>query len=398
MTQTRLGFYEFFSGGGMARLGLGARWQALFANDSCHKKAQAYRANFPPARELVVKDIRAVTCEELPGEPTLAWASFPCQDLSLAGDRRGLNGHRSSTFWPFWDLMEGLSRKGKPVPIIVLENVVGAITSNSGTDFEAILSAMVESGYQVGPLVVNSSWFVPQSRPRLFVVGCHNGIEIEPTLQRSSPCMTWHPTTLRIAHERLPAHVVNGWVWWRLPIPRRRVKRLSEIIEDSPKGVEWHSKAETRKILSLMSPQNIEKVRQVQLLPNRVVGTVYKRTRKDANGISRQRAEVRFDEMSGCLRTPVGGSSRQIIMIVEGDHIRTRLLSPREAATLMGVPRSYKLPPNYNEAYHLMGDGLVVPVVSWLEEHLIHPLATGELSPQERGLGVRQDYSLSLIA
>jgi DNA (cytosine-5)-methyltransferase 1 len=62
-------------------------------------------------------------------------------------------------------------------------------------------------------------------------------------------------------------------------------------------------------------------------------------------------------------------------MLIEGDRIRSRLLSTREAARLMGLPESYQLPAHYNEAYHLLGDGLVVPVVSWLEQHLLTPLA-----------------------
>jgi DNA (cytosine-5)-methyltransferase 1 len=56
-----------------------------------------------------------------------------------------------------------------------------------------------------------------------------------------------------------------------------------------------------------------------------------------------QRAEVRFDDISGCLRTPAGGSSRQTVLIVEGKQVRSRLLSPREAARLMGVPDDYPL-------------------------------------------------------
>jgi DNA (cytosine-5)-methyltransferase 1 len=64
-------------------------------------------------------------------------------------------------------------------------------------------------------------------------------------------------------------------------------------------------------------------------------------------------------------------------MIVEGSNIRTRLLAPREAARLMGLPDSYKLPANYNDAYHLAGDGVVVPVVRFLAAHLLEPLLAG---------------------
>ena len=89
-----------------------------------------------------------------------------------------------------------------------------------------------------------------------------------------------------------------------------------------------------------------------------------------------QRAEIRFDQVSGCLRTPVGGSSRQLIVVVDGPSVRSRLLSPREAARLMGVPDAYPLPKSYNDAYHVFGDGVAVPVVSWLSENLLAPLAT----------------------
>ena len=96
---------------------------------------------------------------------------------------------------------------------------------------------------------------------------------------------------------------------------------------------------------------------------------------EDVAGQRVQRAEVRFDDVAGCLRVPTGGSSRQTIMIVDGDKIRSRLLSAREAARLMGLPDTYKLPRQYNDAYALCGDGVVVPVVRYLAHFLdrTHP-------------------------
>src|SRR5262249_28652351 len=88
-----------------------------------------------------------------------------------------------------------------------------------------------------------------------------------------------------------------------------------------------------------------------------------------------QRAEVRFDGVSGCLRTPSGGSSRQTVVVVDKGRIRTRLLSPREAARLMGVDDTFWLPKRYNDAYKAMGDGVAVPVVRWLSQQLLVPIA-----------------------
>jgi DNA (cytosine-5)-methyltransferase 1 len=149
------------------------------------------------------------------------------------------------------------------------------------------------------------------------------------------------------------------------------------LIEDEPRGVVWHSAAETGHLLSLMSPLHRRKVDLAKRAGRPIFGAIYRRTRRDENGQSVQRAEIRFDGISGCLRTPVGGSSRQSILVVEGSQVRSRLLSPREAARLMGLPDSYKLPERYNEAYHLAGDGVVVPVVRFLAEELIEPLLGG---------------------
>ena len=149
---------------------------------------------------------------------------------------------------------------------------------------------------------------------------------------------------------------------------------LADLIEDAPSSVRWHSQAETDAILSMMSAGHLAKVQKVVCSGRRIVGAIYKRTRFDENGIKIQRAEVRFDDMAGCLRTPAGGSSRQLIMLVSGSSIKTRLISSRETARLMGLPDSYVLPENYNEAYHLTGDGVAVPVVRHLAEHLIEPL------------------------
>jgi DNA (cytosine-5)-methyltransferase 1 len=90
------------------------------------------------------------------------------------------------------------------------------------------------------------------------------------------------------------------------------------------------------------------------------------------------RAEARFDGLAGCLRTPGGGSSRQFLLRVQGRETSARLLSAREAARLMGLPEDYRLPRRYNEAYHLLGDGVVVPVVRFLADHLLRPLLAAQ--------------------
>jgi len=359
----------------MARLGLGSGWKCTFANDFCRKKATAYRAFFGPSPELKVADVSQITTKDLPGTPDLVWASFPCQDLSLAGNGAGLEGHRSGTFRPFWQLVSGMVGEGRAPRLVVLENVTGTLTSHSGSDFTSIVNAFTEHGYRVGAVIINAAHFLPQSRPRLFVVGLHAQKSIPRQLVSAVPSEPWHTRSLINAYQRLPERLLPNWIWWSLPRPSQVVPNLSDLIEHRPTGIEWNSESDTRKLLHLMTASHRKRVENALRVGGRHVGTIYKRTRPGKNGVMAQRAEVRFDGVSGCLRTPVGGSSRQTVIIVEKGHVRTRLLSPREAARLMGVPDSYPLPSGYNDGYHLFGDGVAVPVVSWLENHLLWPLA-----------------------
>ena len=174
-------YYEFFAGGGMARGGLGESWRCLFANDFDRKKAESYRANWG-GDELHVGDVRELSTARLPGRADLVWASFPCQDLSLAGAGAGLKGERSGTFWPFWDLMKALRQEGRAPALIVLENVCGALTSHGGKDFTKICEALAKERYRFGALVIDAALFVPQSRPRLFIIAAREDVAIPSSL------------------------------------------------------------------------------------------------------------------------------------------------------------------------------------------------------------------------
>ncbi|VVT28161.1 DNA cytosine methyltransferase [Marinobacter salarius] len=368
-------YYEFFAGGGMARAGLGDSWSCLFANDFDHKKAKSYAENWG-GNHLKVGDVRAVSTNDLPPGVDLAWASFPCQDLSLAGGGAGLKGDRSGTFWPFWQLMTDLGRENRQPNVIALENVCGTLTSHGGKDFTAICEAFQASGYRFGAVVMDAALFVPHSRPRLFVIGVHQSVDIGNGLTTKAPSDTWHTKSVRTAHKRLSTELQADWIWWNIPEPPARENRFADLIEDKPASVDWHSKAETLRLLSMMSKVNLDKVETAKKAGRRMVGTIYKRTRLDADGNKVQRAEVRFDDVAGCLRTPAGGSSRQLILVVDGKEVNSRLISTRETARLMGLPDDYALPEKYNEAYHLTGDGVVVPVVRHLAQHILEPLVT----------------------
>jgi len=355
----------------MVRQGLGPGWQCAFANDYNIKKVATYRKNWG-ASEMVPGDIRKVEASSLP-TADLAWASFPCQDFSLAGAGAGLKGERSGTFYPFWKLITNLKQLGRAPRVVVLENVSGTLTSHGGKDFVAICRALSDGGYRTGALVVDAALFVPQSRPRLFLFAVSESVDVPESLTLDDPASPFHIRSVKRAHAALPPDLAKSWIWWSLPKPCARAEDFIDIIEEHPDSVRWHSPKETAQLLAMMSPINRAKVDETMKAGRRMVGGIYKRTRRE-KGRKVQRAEVRFDNLSGCLRTPAGGSSRQLIIMTDGENIRSRLISSRETARLMGLPDSYELPDAYNEAYHLTGDGVVVPVVRHLAKHLIEPL------------------------
>jgi DNA (cytosine-5)-methyltransferase 1 len=367
-------FYEFFAGGGMARAGLGKGWTCLFANDFDAKKGETYRRNYPEGNVLRVGDVRTIKAIDLPGHADLIWGSFPCQDLSLAGGGAGLKGERSGTFYPFWDIVKGVVAEGRGPKLIALENVLGTLTSHNGRDFEAICKTFADVGYRYGALVIDAALFVPQSRPRLFIVGVRADVEIDRALLSQEPIAPFHTAALQRAFGRVSKPAQRKMIWWNVPAPARRNTTFAELIEENPTSVNWHSDAERDLLIEKMSPVNKAKLEAAKQAGRRMVGCVYKRTRMDGRGLKVQRAEVRFDDVAGCLRTPAGGSSRQVIIVVDGKKVRSRLVSALETARLMGLDENYKLPKKYNEAYHLTGDGVAVHVVRHLAEQLFEPL------------------------
>ena len=350
----------------MVRLALEEDWSCTWANDNDPRKQEVYEARFG-RDEFVLADVAEVHADSLPPNADMAWASFPCQDLSVAGNKRGLNAERSGTFWSFWSLMRDLMSTRSRPRIIVIENVAGLLR---GQDFTKLAEALVALGMQFGPLVIDAKLFLPQSRPRVFVIAVDTELDCSEFLEPEDLAhRIWFTKGVYSAFQQLSPHAKDLWRWWRLPIPSTAVVAVEELIEDDLADDRWNSSEETQRLLAMMTERNLNKVRHA-VEQGFSVGFLYKRVR-----VGVQRAEVRFDGIAGCLRTPQGGSSRQTVLIVSDGEVRSRLLSPREAARLMGVPDSFWLPDRYNDAYRAMGDGVAVPAVRWLSDNLLVPLA-----------------------
>jgi DNA (cytosine-5)-methyltransferase 1 len=237
-------FYEFFAGGGMARAGLEPDWQCVFANDVDPQKRASYIENWG-SRDFRLADIHDLTINDLPpGQADLAWASFPCQDLSLAGNGHGLDGERSGAFWGFHDVMYALKLRKRTPALLVLENVGGAVTSKDGRDFEMLCRALKSLGYFYGALMLDAVHFVPQSRPRLFIVALRSDLDqFANGFTDDSPSLLWATDALKRSFMRLRPDLRRSWRWWRLPAPPIRNIGLADLIIDNQPCEGQRSKA-----------------------------------------------------------------------------------------------------------------------------------------------------------
>lgn len=365
-------FLEFFAGIGLVRMALErSGWELAYANDIDPAKQQMYQGHFGDAdTHFDLTDIHDVSGRQLP-DAFLATASFPCTDLSLAGKGRGLRGRQSSAFFGLTDILREMGER-RP-PLVLLENVMAFLTSHGGRDFETAVRTLNELGYCVDVFAVDAKSFVPQSRPRLFVVGSAvNHAEPQGPLGQ--------PWSERLRPKNVAKFIDNHphlqWSLRPLPEPPLQAnKRLDDVLEDLPADApEWWSEERAQYLYNQMSDRHRKVVDTWLDLEQWSYGTVFRRVRKQSDGSKRSMGELRWDGIAGCLRTPKGGSGRQIVVKAGHHKFSARLLTPRECARLMGAD-DYRITVSLNQALFGFGDAVCVPVVEWIAENYLNPLA-----------------------
>lgn len=360
-------FAEFFAGIGLMRAGLERKgWRVLFANDIDAQKCEMYRDHFPDAdNHLVCGDIHHLKAELIPFV-TLTTASFPCNDLSLAGARKGIYGKESSAFWGFIAALENM--KNRRPPIVLLENVTGFLSSHKGNDFRQALIALNKLGYTVDAFILDAAMFVPQSRQRLFVIGilesCIPSNEVREQLNFYESLVRPPALADFILH-----NTGINWNIRTLPVPPTRKLSLTDILDDPDEtSAEWWSVDRAEYLLNQMSPRHREMAERMIRGKRYSFGTVFRRIRHN-----KSMAELRTDGVAGCLRTPRGGSGRQILFKAGKGKYFARLLNPRECARLMGAD-DFIIKAPLNQALFGFGDAVCVPVIEWIAEYYLNPV------------------------
>jgi len=364
---------EFFAGIGLMRIGLeNAGWRVTLANDIDDDKWQMYNDHFGDTGEFIVQDIHKLKSSQIP-TVGLATASFPCNDLSLAGARHGLAGAQSSAFWGFVDILKAMKRERRLPPLVLLENVTGFLNSHDGRDFEDALLALNDLGYAIDAFIIDAARFVPQSRQRLFVIGVKTR---EAYVINETPGFYESAVRPQALASFILMHPDITWCVRQLPPLPECSKRLADILEDLPLNHQmWWSRERCDYMLNQMSPKH--RAQAEAMIRSRTVcyGTVFRRVR---NGKSM--AELRTDGIAGCLRTPRGGSGRQILLVAGKGRFAVRLLTARECARLMGAD-GFKVKVALNQALFGFGDAVCVPVIEWIAKNYLNRVWHDEFEP-----------------
>jgi len=358
---------EFFAGIGLVRSALEqAGISVVFANDIEPAKARLYAANFD-ASDFVLDDVRTVRGGDIP-DVEIATASFPCTDVSLAGNRLGLSGDQSGMLWEFARVIEEMG--GRKPPLILLENVIGFATSHGGADLANAIQRMNALGYHCDIVVLDAAWFVAQSRPRMFIIGSRF-----PSSWQSD----WSTTRLRPAwigdfvsrHPDLDMHAMP----LTAPAPKRQT--LAGYVEKLPRtDARWWDPARLARFIQSLSPIHTTRLAELSGGSRVSWATAYRRTR---NGTAVW--EIRADAISGCLRTARGGSSKQAVVEAGRGTVRVRWMTAREYARLQGAPDFQLGTASENAAMFGLGDAVCVPAVAWIAQSYLAPLLRANTKP-----------------
>ncbi|WP_343238174.1 DNA (cytosine-5-)-methyltransferase [Streptomyces sp. SID13031] len=359
-----VGVAEFFAGIGLMARGLELRgFRVDWANDIEAAKRDLYLANRPDAQKLFhLGDVRDVRGSDMPSAE-LATASFPCIDLSLAGNRKGLAGTQSGMFWEFARVLEEM---GSARPrVTLLENVHGFATSHGGQDLSKALVRMSELGYSSDVIAINARHFVPQSRPRMFVIGVRNDLP-KGAHVGVPPLSDVRPPWVRAIFERhpeLPMHYLD------LPDLPAGPEDLSGVVQRMESGDQrWWDAERTSAFVGSLSERQAARLEALRGGNETTWRTAYRRTR---GGVATW--EIRADGIAGCLRTTGGGSSKQALVQAGRGQVRCRWMTPLEYARLMGAGGFKTRARTDNQALFGFGDAVVVDVISWIADNYLLP-------------------------
>ena len=309
-------FIDLFAGiGGMRIAFEKAGGECVFSSEWDKFAQQTYAANFG---ETPHGDITQVELEEVPKHDILI-GGFPCQPFSHAGLKRGFEDTRGTLFFDVARIIAAKRPKA-----FVLENVKNLVSHDKGQTFKIILDTLTnELGYQVFFKIIDASFFVPQHRERIILIGFREA---------------------------------STFSWDHIDIPTSKEKLLGEILH--AENLEPFIASDDERFYDHKRQRVLEKYTLSDKLWSYLQN--YKRKHQVAgNGFGFGLVTNESITRTLSARYYKDGSE---ILVDQGQIKNPRRLTPRECARLMGFPDSFKIPVSDTRSYKQFGNSVVVPV------------------------------------
>jgi DNA (cytosine-5)-methyltransferase 1 len=331
---------SLFAGVGGFDLALTQNGIEVTAAVEIDKKAREVLAkHFPDTK--IFNDVKEVTGEQLRAtgfipERGIITGGFPCQDLSIAGLRKGLAGERSGLFHEIIRLTDEL----KP-QMLILENVPGLLSSQRGKDMGIVITALVERGYGVCWRVLDSQNFgVAQRRKRIFIVaslGNHRQ-PVEILFERESS--QWDFEALRKKKQATTSTTKNGT---RTFVKAKRAQTVNDdeswVEKETVPTLNAFDIGDTRTTTAILKTKTFTKQSFGEYKELNVASTMSRRDYLDATDLVLQ------------------------------DSVRR--LTPKECERLQGFPDDWTEGQADSNRYKQMGNAVTVSVVDWIIKRLV---------------------------
>ena len=342
-------YFSSFTGVGGFDLAVPKDWECVGFSEIDRYANMVLRYRFPDIKNY--GDVNAIKWEEIPDFEVL-FGGTPCQDLSLAGKRKGLTGERSGLFFKFVEAL-----KAKKPEYFVWENVKGALSSNKGWDFAEVLNQFSEAGYNLWWQVLNAKYFsVPQNRERIFVVGFRG---------RSPPEVFFEPEGSAENNE------LQGQ-----PTANTLRARYTQNLSEGSYIIEGKQQAQDYVVQAVLTPDG-EKKRQNGRRFKSPEEPMFILTGQDIHGAAIMDL---YNHKEHIDRSPtLTNPNHNTIRLHIGNTIRR--LTPRECERLMSWPDDWTrwgidekgntIEISDTQRYKMAGNGVVSNVVKWLIENVI---------------------------
>ncbi len=377
---------SLFTGIGGFDLALQKRGHEIVGACEIDKWARrVYAKHFPGVH--IYEDATQINASELPDFELLV-AGFPCQTFSIAGNRLGFEESRGTLFFE----IARIAKQKRP-RLLLLENVKGLLSHDGGKTFAEILATLDEIGYDAQWQVLNSKYFVPQNRERIFIIAHLRGTsrpEVFPLGEAGQATDRGTSTKQVAATLQHPGHSAGNYKGMNLV----KVGNIAESGHDSlwgrvydPKGISQTLGAEggglgaktgLYAISSMQKHATVNKEKAPALTESMGTGgghvpMIYgwsKSTREKG------RIEERIKEGEANTLSTGDGCRNQSTASYVADDTKVRRLTPKECERLQGFPDNYtqytvdgeKL--SDTQRYKMCGNAVTVNVIEYILEYL----------------------------